>query len=72
MEIRTIEFEADLVITLGDNQKVVITPFKTLEPGNFKIGIEAPRTVSINRQEVYLRKQEQLKKEEGCVVTKLS
>ncbi|MCE3045442.1 carbon storage regulator [Legionella sp. 16cNR16C] len=45
------------------NQKVVITPFKTHEPGNFKLGIDAPKQVSVNRQEIYLRKQEQLKKE---------
>ena len=63
MEIRTVAFESDLIITLKDNQKIVITPFKTHEPGNFKLGIEAPKHVSINRQEIYLRKQEQLKKE---------
>ena len=61
MEIRTIEFESNLIITLEDNQKVVITPFKTPEPGNFKIGIDAPRNIAINRQEIYLRKQKQLK-----------
>ncbi|MFW2571252.1 carbon storage regulator, partial [Legionella sp. 29fVS95] len=58
-------FESDLIITLEGNQKVVITPFKTLEPGNFKLGIEAPKNISINRQEIHLRKQEQLKKYEG-------
>lgn len=65
MEIRTVAFESDLIITLEGNQKVVITPFKTLEPGNFKLGIEAPKNISINRQEIHLRKQEQLKKDEG-------
>lgn len=65
MEIRTIAFESELIITLENNQKVVITPFKTHEPGNFKLGIDAPKQVSINRQEIYLRKQEQFKKEKA-------
>lgn len=69
MEIRTVAFESELIITLENNQKVVITPFKTHEPGNFKLGIDAPKHVSINRQEIYLRKQEQLKKEKGQILT---
>ncbi|HEM7073810.1 TPA: carbon storage regulator [Legionella pneumophila] len=69
MEIRTVAFESELIITLENNQKVVITPFKTDEPGNFKLGIDAPKHVSINRQEIYLRKQEQLKKEKGQTLT---
>ncbi|WP_238584146.1 carbon storage regulator [Legionella tucsonensis] len=40
----------------------MITPFKHPEPGNFKLDIEAPKHVTINRQEVFLRIQEQLKK----------
>lgn len=69
MEIRTVAFESELIITLENNQKVVITPFKTHEQGNFKLGIDAPKHVSINRQEIYLRKQEQLKKEKGQTLT---
>lgn len=69
MEIRTVAFESDLIITLKDNQKIVITPFKTHEPGNFKLGINAPKHVTINRQEIYLRKQERLKKDKGQTST---
>lgn len=65
MEIRTVAFESDLIIILENNQKVVITPFKTNEPGHFKLGIDAPKQVTVNRQEIYLKKQEQLKKEKG-------
>ncbi len=65
MEIRTVAFESDLIITLEGNQKIVITPFKTHDPGNFKLGINAPKHVTINRQEIYLRKQERLKKDKG-------
>ncbi|HHM2297797.1 TPA: carbon storage regulator [Legionella anisa] len=67
MEIRIVAFESDLIFTLKDNQKIVITPFKTHVPGNFKLGIEAPKNISINRQEIYLRKQEQLKTEKVMV-----
>ncbi|KTD44160.1 carbon storage regulator [Legionella quateirensis] len=63
MEIRTVAFESDLIIILENNQKVVITPFKTHEQGHFKLGIDAPKQVTVNRQEIYLKKQEQLKKE---------
>ncbi|HIF0302624.1 TPA: carbon storage regulator [Legionella pneumophila] len=69
MEIRTVAFESELIITLKNNQKVVITPFKTHEPGNFKLGVDAPKHVSINRQEIYLRKQEQFKKEKEQTLT---
>ncbi|CZP11394.1 Carbon storage regulator homolog [Legionella pneumophila] len=69
MEIRTVAFKSELIITLENNQKVVITPFKTNEPGSFKLGIDAPKHVSINRQEIYLRKQEQLNKEKGQTLT---
>lgn len=69
MEIRTVAFESELIITLENNQKVVITPFKTNEPGHFKLRIDAPKHVSINRQEIYLRKQEQLNKEKGQTLT---
>lgn len=61
MEIRTVAFESKLIIILENNQKVVITPFKTNEPGHFKLGIDAPKQVAVDRQEIYLKKQEQLK-----------
>ncbi|KTD32249.1 hypothetical protein Lnau_3160 [Legionella nautarum] len=50
MEIRTVVFESDLIITLAGNQKIVITPFKTHEPGHFKLGIDALKHVTINGQ----------------------
>ncbi|AOU50697.1 carbon storage regulator [Legionella pneumophila] len=69
MEIRTVAFESELIITLENNQKVVITPFKTQEPGNFKLGIDAPKQVTVNRQEIYLRKQEQLNRNKKSTST---
>lgn len=61
MEIRNVAFQSDLVITLSDNQQIVLTPFKTSEPGNFKLGIKAPKNINVNRQEIYEKKQEKLK-----------
>lgn len=59
MEIRSTDFESELIIILKDKQKVVITPFKTQEPGIIKLGIDAPKQVMVNRQEIYLKKQKQ-------------
>ena len=61
MEIKTVEFESNLVIILNGNKKIIITPFKTKELGNFKLGITAPQDIKVNREKIYLRKQEQLK-----------
>ena len=60
MEIRIIPFEDRLVI-IKNNQKIILTPFLTQEAGNIKMGIEAPKGVAVNREEIYKRKQEKLK-----------
>lgn len=62
MEIRSTNFESELIIILKDKQKVVITPFKTQELGVIKLGIDAPKQVMVNRHEIYLKKQGQQKK----------
>jgi carbon storage regulator len=61
MEIINIEFESSLVVING-KQKIKITVFKTPEHGNIKLGIDAPRGVSVNREEIYIQKQEKIKK----------
>jgi len=45
MEIRYTDFESELIIILKDKQKVVITSFKTQEPGVIKLSIDAPKQV---------------------------
>ena len=42
------------------NQKIEIMPFLTTEVGNIKLGINAPKGGSVNREEIYKRKQEKL------------
>ncbi|MBA2655446.1 MAG: carbon storage regulator [Tatlockia sp.] len=51
MDIVTINFEEKLVIDIR-GQGVTLVAFQTLEPGNVKFGIDAPRSMRVNRQEV--------------------
>lgn len=60
MEIRNITLESRMVI-ISNNQKIYITPFLTSEPGNIKLGVDAPRGLEVNREEIYKQKQERLK-----------
>ncbi len=62
MEIRSTNFESELIIILKDKQRIVITPFKIQESGVIKLGIDAPKQVMVNRHEIYLKKQEQQKR----------
>ena len=59
MEIVTLPFENKLILTL-ENQTVQITAFLTEDPGNIKLGINAPRDVAVNREEIHIIKQRQL------------
>ena len=52
MEILITPFEEPIQINLnGDIVKIIA--FKTAERGNIKFGIEAPRSVKVNREEVF-------------------
>lgn len=52
MEIITIPFEEPLQINLN-GEIVSVIAFKTTERGNIKFGIEAPRSIKVNREEIY-------------------
>ncbi|WP_083821378.1 carbon storage regulator [Legionella drancourtii] len=56
MEICYVAFENPLTL-IKNNQKILITPFLTGEDGNIKMGIDAPNGVSVDREEIYIRKQ---------------
>jgi len=57
MEIKTVSFEEPLIIKIN-GRKVEINCFETFEHGNIKFGINAPKNVSVDREEVhYLKKQ---------------
>ncbi len=52
MQIISIAFEEPLIVTIH-GEKVEIFAFKTPEPGNIKFGVEAPRAISVHREEIY-------------------
>jgi carbon storage regulator len=52
MDIVNLTFEDPLLIHIND-QVVKVVAFKTIEPGNIKFGIDAPRTVKVHREEIY-------------------
>lgn len=53
MDILTVSFESPFTFTI-QGQEVKVVTFKTLEHGNIKFGIDAPRTIKVNREEVHL------------------
>lgn len=52
MNIITIPFEEPLIINVKGHT-VQVVAFKTLEHGNIKFGVEAPRSVEVHREEIY-------------------
>lgn len=52
MNIVTIPFEEPLTVLIK-GEVVQIIAFKTLEHGNIKFGVQAPRSVEIHREEIY-------------------
>ena len=52
MDIVTIPFEEPLTISVN-GERVQIVAFKTLEHGNIKFGVQAPRSVEVHREEIY-------------------
>lgn len=52
MDIITLPFEEPLTISV-DGAQVQVIAFKTLEHGNIKFGVEAPRSIEVHREEIY-------------------
>ena len=53
MNIIHVAFEEPLFLSIC-GETVQLIAFKTPEHGNIKFGIEAPRSVSIHREEIHL------------------
>lgn len=62
MEIINAQFEKSLKIVVK-GEEVELLFFKTTEHGNVKVGVNAPRNVSVNREEIYQKKKEKIKTE---------
>lgn len=54
MDIIRTDFEDIIVINIK-GQRVELVAYKTQEHGNIKIGVEAPRSIRVNRAEVQER-----------------
>lgn len=52
MNIVTIPFEEPLIVNINGTV-VQVVAFKTLEHGNIKFGVNAPRSVEVHREEIY-------------------
>ncbi|CDZ78242.1 carbon storage regulator [Legionella massiliensis] len=52
MNIVTIPFEEPLTVSV-QGETVQIVAFKTLEHGNIKFGVQAPRSIEVHREEIY-------------------
>ena len=52
VDIVNIEFEKEMKLTVK-GQTITLTCFRTEEYGNVKFGIDAPRRLSVDRQEIY-------------------
>lgn len=60
MEIWTIDFGVNLVL-LQNNERISITPLTKTEDDAIRFGIDAPKHVPVNRQEIYHIKSTRLK-----------
>lgn len=61
MDIVKVPFESKLILVIN-NQEIKLTAFLTAEQGNIKIGIDAPRGIAVDREEIYIIKQKKLEK----------
>ena len=52
MNIVTVPFEEPLILSVN-GETIQIIAFKTLEHGNIKFGVEAPRSVAVHREEIF-------------------
>lgn|GEM_PF-808834 len=52
MEILSVDFEEHALLHIN-GELIKITPFKERDPSVIKLGIDAPKTTTVNREEVH-------------------
>ena len=55
MELRNLPFEQPMILRIK-NHDIELIAFKTTEDGNIKFGINAPTSINVDREEIYLKK----------------
>lgn len=66
MDILTVPFEEPLTVCIN-GEFVQVVAFKTLEHGNIKFGVEAPRSIEVHREEIYHAIKQKLHSKEEMV-----
>lgn len=64
MNIVTVDFEEPVILSIN-GQEVRVVAFKTQEHGHIKFGVDAPRSIQVHREEVYLAIKKQAAEKEG-------
>ncbi|KTC96542.1 carbon storage regulator [Legionella erythra] len=61
MDIINVSFEKPFTVMIN-GEAIEVVVFKTIEDGNIKFGIKAPRSVKVHREEIYqaIKQKEQL------------
>lgn len=54
MEVLSVDFELTAIIELN-GIKVGLTPFKEHDPNVIKIGVDAPKCLTVNREEIHIQ-----------------
>ena len=55
MQLINIEVESHMTLVYN-NQPIKITPFFTRDKGTIKLGIDAPKALPVNREEIHQKK----------------
>lgn len=64
MDIITVDFEESLMLSV-DGEIARVVAFKTQEHGHIKFGVDAPRSLKVHREEVYLAIKKQAEEKQG-------
>jgi len=54
MEILMVDFEDHALLNIN-GELVKLTPFKERDPNIIKVGVDAPKSMTVNREEIHLQ-----------------